>query len=489
MRSNEQSTAVLTSRSPIDGRALADIPISTPSSCVAAIDAAQAAFLQWRCVPAPRRGELVRQFALAVREAKADLARCIVLEVGKIESEALGEVQEVVDICEFAAGLSRQLQGLTLPSERVRHHLVERWHPLGPVAVITAFNFPMAVWAWNAALAFVCGNSVLWKPSEKTPLCAERLHEIFETVRSRFADAPPALSTLLQGGREVAGILCDSASVALVSATGSTRMGREVGVRVASRFGRVLLELGGNNASIVAPTADEALAVRAVTFAAVGTAGQRCTTLRRLFVHASRYDSFVARLKVVFSALKIGSPQEQGVLIGPLIDSAAYDAMRAALSHAKKQGGLVFGGDRVRIAGCEDGIYVRPAIVEVSEQLAPMLEETFAPILYVMPYQRLDDAIAANNCVRQGLSSSLLTRDLHEAEMFLSVEGSDCGIANINTSTSGAEIGGAFGGEKESGGGREAGSDAWKSYMRRQTQVVNYSSDLPLAQGVVFNAE
>ena len=476
----------LVSRSPIDGRVLGQVPSTTRAHYDATLDAAVAAFARWRTVPAPRRGELVRLFGEAIRAHKPALAELITLEAGKIPSEAAGEVQEAIDICDFAVGLSRQLYGLTIASERHRHHMLERWHPLGPVAVITAFNFPMAVWAWNAALALVCGDALLWKPSHKTPLTALALHRLLESVMRDFTEAPAGLSAVLHGRRAVGEWLSADGRVPLVSATGSTRMGRELGVRVAARFGRALLELGGNNAMIVAPTASEELAVRAITFAAAGTAGQRCTTLRRLYVHRARHAALLARLRRTYASLKVGSPLAAGTLVGPLVDGEAYDAMQAALNAARTAGGVVHGGERVVVEGCEGGWYVRPAIVELERPIEASQQETFAPILYVFPYDTIEQAIAGNNDVTQGLSSSIVTQDLAEAELFLSTQGSDCGIANVNIGPSGAEIGGAFGGEKETGGGRESGSDAWKAYMRRQTQTVNYSSELPLAQGVQF---
>jgi aldehyde dehydrogenase (NAD+) len=479
----------LVSRSPIDGRVLGRVPTTSRADYDTTLARSVAAFAAWRTVPAPRRGELVRLFGAALREHKTALAELITLEVGKIPSEAAGEVQEVIDICDFAVGLSRQLYGLTIASERSRHHMLERWHPLGPVGVITAFNFPMAVWAWNAALALVCGDAVIWKPSEKTPLTALALHSVFESVAHGYAEAPAGLAALVHGGRPVGEWLADDARIPLVSATGSTRMGRDVGVRVATRFGRALLELGGNNAMIVTPSAKDDLAVRAITFAAAGTAGQRCTTLRRLYVHGSRYAAIVTRLKRAYAGLTVGSPLSADTLVGPLIDAHAFEAMQAALASAQAAGGVVHFGERVTVAGHESGYYVRPAIVELDGPVEASQRETFAPILYVFRYDTLAQAIAANNAVAQGLSSSLMTQDLSDAELFLSAEGSDCGIANINIGPSGAEIGGAFGGEKETGGGRESGSDAWKSYMRRQTQTVNYSAALPLAQGVRFDVE
>ncbi len=489
MNQGAASTVEAVSWSPIDGRELGRVPQTSRAEFERAADAATLAFRVWRVVPAPRRGALVREFGDAVRRHRDDLAELITLEAGKIRSEAAGEVQEVVDICEFAVGLSRQLHGLTIVSERARHHMLERWHPLGPVAIITAFNFPTAVWAWNAMLALVCGDSIVWKPSEKTPLTARALHALLEQVMAAFPEAPPGLSTVLQGGREVGEWLADDPRLPLVSATGSTRMGRDVGVRVAQRFGRSLLELGGNNATLVAPSANLDLALRAITFAAAGTAGQRCTSLRRLFVHGSHHDALLERLRRVFAGLPVGDPREAGTLVGPLIDRAAFDAMQRALARAREEGGTVWGGERVERGSADAAWYVRPAIVASTRPLPVSFEETFAPILYVQPYESLPQAIAACNAAAQGLSSSLITQDLSESELFLSTEGSDCGLANINLGTSGAEIGGAFGGEKETGGGRESGSDSWKAYMRRQTQVVNWSGALPLAQGVKFDIE
>jgi len=384
-------------------------------------------------------------------------------------------VQEMIDICDFAVGLSRQLYGLTIASERPSHRMMEQWHPLGPVLVISAFNFPVAVWAWNAALALVCGDCVVWKPSEKTPLCAEAVMALVRRALDRFGNAPEGLVQLVQAGRAIGEALVEDPRIALVSATGSTAMGREVGPRVAKRFGRVLLELGGNNAAIVCPSADLELAARAILFSAAGTAGQRCTTLRRLIVHESVADELVARLRRLFEQVKVGDPRESDTVIGPLIDEAAFDAMAVALGDAIERADAVPGG-----------FYVRPALVELGMQEGNALKETFAPILYVVRYRNFDEAISLQNNVPQGLSSSIFTNDLKEAERFMSVAGSDCGIANVNIGPSGAEIGGAFGGEKETGGGRESGSDAWRAYMRRQTNTINYGSDLPLAQGVRF---
>ncbi|HYN47018.1 MAG TPA: aldehyde dehydrogenase family protein [Allosphingosinicella sp.] len=471
----------LNSHSPIDGALIGSVATADADAVAAAIGRAYEAFLAWRVVPPPRRGELVRLLGEVLREEKDALGRLVSRESGKILSEGLGEVQEMIDICDFAVGLSRQLYGLTIATERPGHRMMETWHPLGPVGVISAFNFPVAVWAWNACLAFVCGDSVVWKPSEKTPMCAAAVAELFGRAAGRFGDAPAGLLEIVQGGREVGEALADDARMPLVSATGSTRMGRALGPRVAARFGRSLLELGGNNAMIVAPSADLDLAERAIAFAAMGTAGQRCTTLRRLFVHDGIYDRLVPRLKQIWSSARVGDPLREGTLVGPLIDEAAAEAMQAALLEAKQQGGAVHGGEGL------DGCYVRPALVEMPAQSAVMIRETFAPILYVLRYAALEEAIALQNAVPQGLASSIFTTDLREAETFLSAIGSDCGIANVNIGPSGAEIGGAFGGEKETGGGRESGSDSWRAYMRRATNTINYSRDLPLAQGVDFS--
>ncbi|PWW46908.1 aldehyde dehydrogenase (NAD+) [Melaminivora alkalimesophila] len=476
----------LRATSPIDGAEIGRVAPVTPEQAAERIQRARAAFLAWRTVPAPRRGELVRLLGEELRAAKDDLGALVSIETGKIRSEGLGEVQEMIDICDFAVGLSRQLYGLTIASERPGHRMMESWHPLGVVGVISAFNFPVAVWSWNAALALVCGNPVVWKPSEKTPLTALAVQALFERAAARFGDAPEGLSQLLPGGREVGELLVDSPEVALVSATGSTRMGREVGPRVARRFGRVLLELGGNNAVIVAPTADLDLAVRGIVFAAAGTAGQRCTTTRRLIVHRSLADTLMQRLQAAYARLPVGDPLEDGTLVGPLVDQAAFDAMQAALRAAEAQGGQVSGGERVLAQQYPDAWYVRPAIVRMPRQTDTVRQETFAPILYVLEYEHFEDAIALQNDVPQGLSSAIFSNDVRETEAFLAADGSDCGIANVNIGTSGAEIGGAFGGDKETGGGRESGSDAWKAYMRRATNTINYSRELPLAQGVRF---
>jgi aldehyde dehydrogenase (NAD+) len=471
-----QSSGDLHSHSPIDGELIGSVAAVSAADVTSACARAQEAFLQWRTVPAPRRGELVRLIGEELRAAKEPLARLVTLEAGKIVQEGLGEVQEMIDICDYAVGLSRQLYGLTIASERANHRMIEQWHPLGPVGVITAFNFPVAVWAWNAALALVCGNPVIWKPSEKTPLCGEAVMALAERALQRFGDAPDGLLQCAQGGREAGEALVDDPRVALVSATGSTAMGRAVGPRVAQRFGRSLLELGGNNAMIVAPSADLALAERAILFSAAGTAGQRCTTLRRLIVHESIADRLVARLRELFGHIKIGDPRDSETLVGPLIDEAAFDGMNRALD-----------GKAERVDAVEGGLYARPAIVEMDAQQGMVLKETFAPILYVLRYHDFAEAIALNNNVVQGLSSSIFTNDLKEAERFVSAAGSDCGIANVNIGPSGAEIGGAFGGEKETGGGRESGSDSWRAYMRRSTNTINYGDDLPLAQGIKFD--
>ena len=471
-------------RSPLTGETLAGLA-QTPD-VPAAIGRAHEAFLAWRQVPAPRRGELVRLLGEELRAAKADLGRLVTLEAGKILSEGLGEVQEMIDICDFACGLSRQLHGLTIATERPDHRMMETWHPAGVVGVISAFNFPVAVWSWNAALAFVCGDAVVWKPSEKTPLTALAVQALFARAAARFGGVPDGLSTLIIGGREAGETLVDDPRVAIVSATGSTAMGRAVAPRLAARFARAILELGGNNGAILCPSADLDLALRAVAFSAMGTAGQRCTTLRRLFVHESIYDGFVARLKQAYGSVHVGDPRAEGTLIGPLIDRGSFVAMQVALQAAAAAGGTVTGGERVHAAAHPDAYYVRPALVEMPEQVNVVRAETFAPILYVMRYRDLDEAIARHNDVPQGLASSIFTTDLREAERFLSAVGSDCGIVNVNIGPSGAEIGGAFGGEKETGGGREAGSDSWKAYMRRATNTINYGSTLPLAQGVSF---
>lgn len=476
--------------SPNTGELIGEVVETSVDEARARIDAAHQAFLTWRLIPAPKRGELVRLFGEELRAHKEALGKLVSIEAGKVTSEGLGEVQEMIDICDFAVGLSRQLYGLTIATERAEHRMMETWHPLGVVGIISAFNFPVAVWAWNACLALVCGDAIVWKPSEKTPLTALATHALFDRAVAAYRAAghavPEGLSALLIGGKEIGEALVEHEKVPLVSATGSTAMGRAVGPKLAARFARALLELGGNNAAIIAPSADLDLALRGVAFAAMGTAGQRCTTLRRLFVHESLYDTFVPRLKQAYASVKVGHPLEAGTLIGPLIDAHAFALFEKALDEARSVGGQVTGGARVDVNG-KDSYYVRPAIVEMDAHAGPVLRETFAPILYVMKYGNIEDAIAMQNAVGAGLSSSIFTNDIREAELFVSAAGSDCGIANVNIGPSGAEIGGAFGGEKETGGGRESGSDSWKAYMRRATNTINYGRSLPLAQGVKFD--
>ena len=472
---------------PIDGSQIASVLQTSVDQMPDIINKSQTAFSHWRTVPAPKRGELVRLLGEELRAAKNDLGKLVSLEMGKILSEGLGEVQEMIDICDLAVGQSRQLYGLTIASERPGHRMAESWLPLGVVGIISAFNFPVAVWSWNATLALVCGNSLIWKPSEKTPLTALACKAIFERALAKFEGAPDHLLQLVIGDKVIGEQLVESKFVALISSTGSTRMGRAVAPKVAERFGRCLLELGGNNAMVVAPTADLDLAVRAITFSAVGTTGQRCTSLRRLIVHESIVDELLPRLIKAYQSAPVGDPLAKGVLVGPLIDRLALENMQQALSSAKLEGGQIYGGEVITEGVPEGGCYVRPALVEMPSQTAIVQQETFAPILYILRYQNLEQAIALHNDVPQGLSSCIFTNDVREAEAFLSVTGSDCGIANVNIGPSGAEIGGAFGGEKETGGGRESGSDAWKAYMRRQTSTVNYSTELPLAQGVKFD--
>jgi aldehyde dehydrogenase (NAD+) len=477
----------LTVRTPITGEVIAHVPTITAAGATQAIAQAHAAFLEWRTIPAPKRGELIRLLGEELRAELPTLGRLVTIETGKILSEGHGEVQEMIDICTFAAGLSRQLAGLTVPSERPRHRMMETWHPLGVVGVISAFNFPVAVWSWNAALALVCGNAVVWKPSEKTPLTALATQAIFDRAAKKFGSVPQGLATLLIGDATVGQQLVDSPQIPLVSATGSTAMGRAVAPRLAARFARAILELGGNNAAIVAPTADLDLTLRAVAFSAMGTAGQRCTSLRRLIVHDSIYDQLIPQLKKVYASVNIGDPREPNTLVGPLIDERAFQAMHTALAEARTSGATITGGDRGLTKENPEAFYVRPALVEIPTQTETVKHETFAPILYVLRYSDFEHALRLHNDVPQGLSSSIFTMNLREAEQFLSATGSDCGIANVNIGTSGAEIGGAFGGEKETGGGRESGSDAWKQYMRRATNTINYGTDLPLAQGVSFD--
>lgn len=474
-------------RSPIDGRVIASVQLAGADDYEPAITAAHAAFLKWRVTPAPVRGETIRLFGEALRHAKLELARLVTLETGKILAESEGEVQEMIDICDFAVGLSRQLCGLTIASERPRHRLMEQWHPLGVVGVISAFNFPVAVWAWNAALAIVCGDAVVWKPSNKTVLSAIAVTRMAERV-CRESGANPALFTLLAGSPAgVGGKMAEDQRIPLLSATGSCEMGFELARKVHGRLGRTILELGGNNAVIVTPSADLDLAARAIFFGAVGTAGQRCTTTRRVIVHETVQAALKDRLMAAYRSLPIGNPLERKTLMGPLIDSAAVGKMMAAISRLKAEGGRVlYGGEPLNGSGHPGGCYVTPCLAEAQNDFPIVKDETFAPLLYLIPYRKFEDAVAANNDVPQGLSSSIFTNDLREAEAFVSAGGSDCGLANVNAGTSGAEIGGAFGGEKNTGGGRESGSDAWKAYMRRQTNTINGSGELPLAQGIRF---
>jgi aldehyde dehydrogenase (NAD+) len=473
-------------RSPITGGELARLSANTPAEVAEIVGRAHEAFQAWRLVPAPVRGAFARELGELLRQHKDDLGTLVSIEAGKIRSEGLGEVQEMIDICDLAVGLSRQLFGLTIASERPGHRMMEQWHPLGVVGIISAFNFPVAVWSWNAALAFVCGDPVVWKPSEKTLLTALACQALVAEAARRVG-APEAISSVVLGGPAVGEALVDDARVALISATGSTRMGRAVAPRVAGRFGRLLLELGGNNASIVTPSADLDVTVRGIVFSAAGTAGQRCTSLRRVIAHSAIADELVARIRSAYESLPIGSPLESGTLVGPLIDEGALEAFTTALGKAAADGGeLVTGGSRVLASEAPDAYYVQPALVRMPAQTDIVRAETFAPILYILTYDDFDEAVALHNDVPQGLSSSIFTLNMQEAERFLAADGSDCGIANVNVGPSGAEIGGAFGGEKETGGGRESGSDAWKAYMRRATNAVNYSSELPLAQGVEF---
>ncbi len=478
--------------SPTDGAEIASINTDSDAAVDAKIDNAVEAYKIWRNVPAPRRGELVRILGNILRDKKQALGSLVSLECGKIYQEGLGEVQEMIDICDFAVGQSRQLYGLTITSERLQHKMREYWQPLGVVGIISAFNFPVAVWAWNTALAIICGNSVLWKPSEKTPVTALACQIIFEQAMAEFAKdgqgaAPQNLSQVIIGERDTGARMVASGKVALISATGSTAMGRIVGAQVAERFGKSILELGGNNAIIVAPSADLNIAFQGILFGSVGTCGQRCTSTRRIFVHEDIYDTLVPKLKTAYGQIKMGDPLDENVLVGPLVDQQSFDLMQAALEVAKQNGGEIQGGERILEDKYPNAYYVQPAIVEFSGGTNNVKTETFAPILYVFKYNDLDEAIARQNDVPQGLSSAIFTRDVLEAEIFTAESGSDCGIANINIGTSGAEIGGAFGGEKETGGGRESGSDAWKAYMRRMTSTLNYSKELPLAQGIKFD--
>lgn len=477
--------------SPIDGKKLASLKQAKSSDVGKIAVNAHKAFLEWREIPAPLRGEFVRLLGEELRASKEDLGKLVTLECGKILSEGLGEVQEMIDICDYAVGLSRQLYGLTIASERPGHHMRELWHPLGPVGIITAFNFPVAVWMWNAALALVCGNSLVWKPSEKTPITALACQNLFDRAVVKFKKAghkiPANLSQVVIGGRDVGEAIVNNPVFPLISATGSVPMGRNVGEKVAARLGRSLLELGGNNAMIVTPSADLDMAIRSILFGAVGTCGQRCTSLRRLIVHKDIYKKLIPALVKAYNQIPIGDPLEKGTLVGPLIDEKSFTHMQTALNKAKAQGGkILVGGKKLEKKVPKGGFYVSPAIVEMPAQSDIVKHETFAPILYILKYSDFEEAVELQNDVPQGLSSCIFTSNIRESERFLSATGSDCGIANVNIGTSGAEIGGAFGGEKETGGGRESGSDSWKAYMRRQTQTVNYSTNLPLAQGVKF---
>ncbi len=476
----------LQSRTPIDGSLLASLALTSATEMEASLQRLLSRQRDWAAWPAPRRGELLRRFGLLLREHKADLGLLVTLESGKILQEGLGEVQEMIDICDYAVGLSRQLFGLTIASERPEHKMRELWQPYGICGVISAFNFPVAVWAWNAALALVCGNALVWKPSHRTPLCALAVHGLLERVLAESDPDWSGISELWLGHADAGRLLVEHPDIRLVSATGSTAMGREVALACAPRFKRTILELGGNNAALVCASADLDLALRALLFSAVGTAGQRCTTLRRAFIHESVYEPFVARLKQAWARVAVGDPRDAATLVGPLIDGAAFDAMQRALAECRALGNRVTGGERLLQQDFPDAYHVRPALVETEVQHAVMLRETFAPILYLCPFRDLEQAIALNNAASHGLSSAIFTDSLHEAERFTSEQGSDCGIVNVNIGTSGAEIGGAFGGEKDSGGGRESGSDAWKSYMRRVTSTVNWGRELPLAQGISF---
>ncbi len=478
---------VLESYSPVDGKLIGTVTTATREEYDQVIQTAQKAFHAWKLWPAPKRGDVVRQIGDALRQHKDALGKLVSYEMGKSLQEGYGEVQEMIDICDFAVGLSRQLYGLSMHSERPGHRMYEQWHPLGLVGIISAFNFPVAVWSWNAMLGWVCGNVCIWKPSEKTPLCAVAVQQIVKAVLEKN-EVPEGVCSLVSGGREIGEWLAADENIQLVSATGSTRMGKAVGSKVAARLGRSLLELGGNNAIIISKDADLEIAILGSLFGAVGTAGQRCTTTRRLIVQESIYETVKQKLVHAYAQLKIGNPLEAVNHVGPLIDKAAVDLYTKALDAIKKEGGkFIVEGGVLSGKGFESGCYVKPCIAEIAPTAKVVQTETFAPILYLLKYKELDEAIAIQNGVPQGLSSSIMTLNLREAERFLSVSGSDCGIANVNIGTSGAEIGGAFGGEKETGGGRESGSDAWKNYMRRQTNTINYSNQLPLAQGIKFH--
>ncbi|TXH22828.1 MAG: aldehyde dehydrogenase family protein [Chitinophagaceae bacterium] len=475
------------SYSPVDGKLLASVILADEKDYHAIIQKSEEAFKTWRLVPAPRRGEIVRQIGDALRENKDHLGKLVSYEMGKSLQEGWGEVQEMIDICDFAVGLSRQLYGLTMHSERPQHRMYEQWHPLGIVGIISAFNFPVAVWSWNAMIAMVCGNVCVWKPSEKVPLCAQACMEIITKVLKKN-NISAGVCTLIQGDKNIGALMAADHRVVLVSATGSTAMGKKVNVAVAGRLGKCLLELGGNNAIIISKDADLNMSLVGAVFGAVGTAGQRCTTTRRLIIHEEVYDSFIDKLKAAYTQLKIGNPLDAQNHVGPLIDTAAVASYLQSLQEAKDQGGkFIVEGGVLEGEAFSSGCYVKPCIVEAENHWPIVQKETFAPILYVLKYKNIDEAIAMQNAVPQGLSSAIMTLNMREAEQFLTHSGSDCGIANVNIGTSGAEIGGAFGGEKETGGGRESGSDAWKAYMRRQTNTINFGSTLPLAQGIKFD--
>ena len=478
-----ESKNQITSYTPVDGKTIANVTTTTKEQYEEVVNASQEAFKVWREMPAPQRGEIVRQIGDKLREFKEPLGKLVTYEMGKIYQEGLGEVQEMIDICDFAVGLSRQLYGLTMHSERPNHRMYEQWHPMGTVGIISAFNFPVAVWSWNAMIAAVCGDTMIWKGSEKTPLCGIAIQKIVAKVLKEN-DLPEGIFCLVTGDREVGEWMTEDERIPLISATGSIRMGKEVAKVVGGRLGKTILELGGNNAIIVSENADIEMAIRATVFGAVGTCGQRCTSTRRLIIHESVYDQFKERLLSIYENVNIGNPLEPDTLVGPMIDQLAVDAMQNALKQVEKEGGkVIFGGEVLD----RDGFYVRPAIAEAKNEFEIVQEETFAPILYLIKYKTIDEAMSYHNSVKQGLSSAMFTLNMREAENFLSTHGSDCGIANINIGTSGAEIGGAFGGEKETGGGRESGSDAWKAYMRRQTNTINWSEELPLAQGISFD--
>tara|TARA_R110002124_G_scaffold208776_3_gene375099 strand:+ start:6646 stop:8154 length:1509 start_codon:yes stop_codon:yes gene_type:complete len=478
-----ESKNTITSYTPVDGKTIATVTTTTKEQYEEVVKASQEAFKVWREMPAPQRGEIVRQIGDKLREFKEPLGKLVTYEMGKIYQEGLGEVQEMIDICDFAVGLSRQLYGLTMHSERPNHRMYEQWHPLGTVGIISAFNFPVAVWSWNAMIAAVCGDTMIWKGSEKTPLCGIAIQKIVAKVLKEN-DLPEGIFCLVTGDREVGEWMTEDNRIPLISATGSIRMGKEVAKIVGGRLGKTILELGGNNAIIVSENADIEMAIRATVFGAVGTCGQRCTSTRRLIIHESVYDQFKERLLGIYKNVNIGNPLEPDTLVGPMIDQLAVDGMQKALKQVEKEGGkVIFGGEVLD----RDGFYVRPAIAEAKNEFAIVQEETFAPILYLIKYKTIDEAMSYHNGVKQGLSSAMFTLNMREAENFLSTHGSDCGIANINIGTSGAEIGGAFGGEKETGGGRESGSDVWKAYMRRQTNTINWSEELPLSQGISFD--